>query len=160
VIVIWFFAVSLPFWIAASDFEPFPVELGSLRYVGWIPIILGASAILWCYWIFNSIGKGTPWPFDPPKRLVVTGLYRYVRNPMEGSYLLVLFGEVLLFESSALVLYLVSNVLFLYMRQVVVEEPNLRRRFGQPYEQYCKSVPRWIPRFIIDTREKKGPPNL
>jgi protein-S-isoprenylcysteine O-methyltransferase Ste14 len=151
--VICFFAVTLPRWIAASDFEPFPVVIRSLRFIGWIPIILGTSAILWCYWAFIFIGKGTPWPFNPPKELVITGLYRYVRNPMESSYLLVLFGEVLLFESSALILYLAFNFLFLYIRQVVVEEPGLWRRFGNPYEHYCKSVPRWIPQLKAYTRE-------
>ena len=141
----WFFAVSLPFWIAASDFEPFPLELGSLRFVGWIPIVLGASSFLWCYWTFIFLGKGTPWPFDPPKKLVVTGLYRYVRNPMEGGYLLILLGELLLFESSTIALYLLLAFLYLNMRQTLIEEPALRRRFGGQYEQYCKSVPRWIP---------------
>ncbi|NIS80858.1 MAG: isoprenylcysteine carboxylmethyltransferase family protein [Anaerolineales bacterium] len=152
-LVAWFFAVTLPRWIAASGFEPFHLEIGSLRTIGWFPIVLGACAFLWCYWLFFSIGKGTPWPFDPPKELVVSGPYRYVRNPMESSYLLVLFGEVLLFESSALILYLIFNFLFLFMRQVVVEEPVLRSRFGQSYEQYEKSVPRYVPRLISKTRE-------
>lgn len=145
-VVVWFFSASLPIRIAASGFEPFRVEIGSPRYIGWIPIILGALAILWCYGIFIFIGKGTPWPFDPPKKLVVTGLYRYVRNPIESSFILVLVGEALLFESSAIVLYIIFSFLLLYIRQVLVEEPGLRRRFGKPYEQYCQSVPRWIPR--------------
>lgn len=153
IVVVWIFAVSLPCWIAASDFELFPLVMGSLRNIGWFPIILGASALLWCYWAFIFIGKGTPWPFDPPKELVIIGLYQYVRNPMESSYFLVLFGEAILFESSSLILYLVINILFMYIRQVVIEEPDLRRRFGKPYERYCNSVPRWIPQFKGYTRE-------
>jgi protein-S-isoprenylcysteine O-methyltransferase Ste14 len=152
-VVIWFFSVSLPIWIAASEFEPFPLEIGSLRHIGWIPIILGASAILWCYWIFIFVGKGTPWPFDPPKKLVIMGLYRYVRNPMESSFFLVLFGEALLFECSAIGFYIIFSFLLLYTRQVLIEEPGLRRRFGKPYEQYCKSVPRYIPRLKACTRD-------
>jgi protein-S-isoprenylcysteine O-methyltransferase Ste14 len=153
-VVIWFFTISLPLWITASGFEPFPIEIGIFRFIGWIPVILGAFVILWCYWLFIFIGKGTPWPFDPPKELLVTGPYRYVRNPMESGYMLVLFGEVLVFESSALVFYLISSFLFLAIRQVLVEEPDLRRRFGQAYEQYEKTVPRWIPH--LNTKIQKG----
>jgi protein-S-isoprenylcysteine O-methyltransferase Ste14 len=145
-VVVWFLAASLPILIAISGFDPFPVEISTLRLIGWIPIILGALAILWCYGIFNFIGKGTPWPFDPPKKLVVAGLYRYVRNPMESGIILVLFGEALLFESSAIVLYMIFGFLLLHLKQVLIEEPGLRRRFGKTYEQYCKLVPRWIPR--------------
>lgn len=145
-VVVWFFAASLPIRIAISGFDPFPVELGTLRLIGWIPIVLGALAVLWCYGIFNIVGRGTPWPFDPPKKLVVAGLYRYIRNPMESGIILVLFGEALLFESSAILLYLIFGFLLLHLKQVLIEEPGLRRRFGRTYEQYCKSVPRWIPR--------------
>jgi protein-S-isoprenylcysteine O-methyltransferase Ste14 len=145
-VVIWFFAASLPIRIAISGFDPFPVEIGSLRLIGWIPMILGALAILWCYGTFIFIGKGTPWPFAPPKKLVVEGLYRYVRNPMESGFILVLFGEALVFESSAIVLYLIFCLFWLHLKQVLIEEPGLRRRFGKTYEQYCNSVPRWIPR--------------
>jgi protein-S-isoprenylcysteine O-methyltransferase Ste14 len=145
--VIWFLAVTLPLWIVGSDFEPFPFVLGGLRFVGWVPIVVGAIAFLWCYGAFIFIGKGTPWPFDPPRELVVAGLYRFVRNPMEASFLLVVLGEVLLFESSALALYAVSGFIWLSLRQVVIEEPGLRRRFGQRYEDYRRSVPRWIPRW-------------
>lgn len=149
----WFVAFLLPLWIVASLSELFPLEIGGLRFIGWIPIVLGASAFLWCYWTFISIGKGTPWPFDPPKNLVTTGLYGYVRNPMEGSYLLILLGEVLLYESSALIFYLLFNFLYLHIRQIVVQEPRLRRRFGESYEHYCKSVPRWIPSIEAYQRE-------
>jgi protein-S-isoprenylcysteine O-methyltransferase Ste14 len=145
-VVVWFLAVSLPFWIAASGLDPFPVEIGSFHLIGWIPIVLGASGLLWCYGAFIVIGKGTPWPFDPPKKLVVAGLYRYVRNPIESSFILVVFGEVFLFESSAIILYLIFSFLLLHLKQVLIEEPGLRRRFGKTYEQYCESVPRWIPR--------------
>jgi protein-S-isoprenylcysteine O-methyltransferase Ste14 len=152
-IVIYFFSIPLPFWITASEFEPFYIEIGSLGYVGWIPIILGALAILWCYWIFIVFGKGTPWPFDPPKKLLVIGPYRYVRNPMELSFILILFGEALLFESSALIIYILIYFIFFHLRQVLIEEPILRRRFGKPYDQYCQSVPRWIPRLSAYVRD-------
>ncbi|NIM90681.1 MAG: hypothetical protein GTO17_06995 [Candidatus Aminicenantes bacterium] len=156
-VVVWFFAVSLPFWTAAREFDPFPVELGSLRLIGWIPVVLGALVILWCYGVFNFVGKGTPWPFNPPIKLVVIGLYRYIRNPMESGIILVLLGEALIFESSAILLYLIFGFLLLHLKQVLIEEPRLRRRFGKTYEQYCKSVPRWIPRLKAYTGDDQEP---
>lgn len=149
-----FLGYGVPRWIVASDISFFPIELGSLRIIGWIPILFGVSVFLWCYWLFNVIGRGTAWPFDPPKRLVVFGPYRVMRNPMEVSYLLVLIGEMLLFESSAIGIYLICNFLVLHFRQVFVEEPMLRKRFGQPYEAYRRSVPRWIPRLNIDEKQE------
>jgi protein-S-isoprenylcysteine O-methyltransferase Ste14 len=144
--VVWFFTVSLPYWIASSDSDPFPLQTGSLRFCGWFPIVVGGLLILWCYWTFIFLGKGIPWPFDSPKQLVISGPYRYVRNPMEGGHLLALFGEMLSFESSGLIPYMALSFLLLHMRQIFVEEPALRRRFGHSYEEYQKSVPRWIPR--------------
>ena len=152
--VVWFFAVSLPLWIAAAEFGRLPISLGGLRFVGWIPITLGASAILVCYATFLSVGKGTPWPFDPPRRLVTTGLYRLTRNPMEGGFLLVVLGEVLWFESSVLLLYGLCGFLYFHWRQVFVEEPALVDRFGECYERYRDDVPRWIPRVKIFTKEE------
>ena len=151
--VVWLAAVSLPHWIARSEYKLLPLALGSLRFIGWIPIAIGAAAILWSYGTFVFIGEGTPWPFHPPRKLVVTGPYGLVRNPMESGILLVVFGEMLLLESSAIFLCLVSSFLFLHLRQVVVGEPVLRARFGQPYEQYCKSVPRWVPLLRAPPRE-------
>ena len=107
-------------------------------------MILGAVGVLWCYWLFIFIGKGTAWQFAPPRELVVAGPYRFVRNPMEDGILLIVAGKALLFESLGVILYLVSIFILLYMRQVFIEESTLRRRFGQLYEQYCKSVPRYI----------------
>jgi protein-S-isoprenylcysteine O-methyltransferase Ste14 len=144
--VIWFFTVSLPYWIASSHFDPFPLRLGSLRFIGWVAIVVGAGVILWCYGIFIFIGKGTPWPFDPPKRLVIAGPYRHVRNPMEASCLVVIFGEMLLYASSGLIPYMLISFLVLHLRQVAIEEPGLRSRFGAAYEEYRSSVPRWYPR--------------
>ena len=121
--IVWIFTVSVPLWIVASGLELFPMEIGILRFIGWIPIILGGAAFLWCYGIFVLSGRGTPWPFDPPKKLVITGLYRFVSNPMAVSCLLIWSGEVMLFESSALILYAFLNYIFLSMLIVLFEEP-------------------------------------
>ena len=143
----WFLAVSVPIWIVNSGFDVFSVEIGYLRYIGWIPIILGAFVFLWCYGLFIIVGKGTPWHFDPPRQMVISGPYRFVRNPMESSYLIILIGEMILFEASVLIFYLLFNFLFLYTRKELFEEDSLERRFGQAYVRYRESVPRWIPRF-------------
>jgi protein-S-isoprenylcysteine O-methyltransferase Ste14 len=114
--------------------------------MGWIPMILGGCVFIWCYCLFIFVGQGTPWPFDPPKELVVAGPYRFVRNPMEGSFLLIVLGEALLFESISLLLYWLASFALLHMREELIEEPALRTRFGPSYERYIRSVPRWIPR--------------
>jgi protein-S-isoprenylcysteine O-methyltransferase Ste14 len=143
--VIWFVVVTLPLWIAHSGPERLPLMTGSLRLFGWIPIALGAAVILWCYGLFIFVGDGTPWQFDPPRRLVVIGPYRVVRNPMESGALLIILGEMILLKSFSLLLYLVVGYLVLYLRQVFLEEPALRKRFGKAYEEYCESVPRYVP---------------
>jgi protein-S-isoprenylcysteine O-methyltransferase Ste14 len=93
----------------------------------------------------TSAGQGTPAPFDPPKALVVTGPYRYVRNPMYAGDVLVLLGESLLFGMSALLAYTLVMLGVFHLFVVWYEEPNLRRQFGTAYEAYREAVPRWIP---------------
>jgi len=138
--------VLVPYLLLTSGFQLFPVEIGALRVLGLPPMLLGALTYLWCAWDFTFTGRGTPAPIDPPKELVVKGLYRYVRNPMYVGITLILTGEALLFESAVLFLY--AGFLFVCAHLFIVyyEEPTLRRLFGAPYESYCKSVSRWIPR--------------
>src|SRR5713226_709709 len=138
--------VLVPYLLLSWDIQIFSFDLGAIRYVGLPPILLGASTYLWCAWDFTFTGRGTPAPIDPPKELVVKGLYRYVRNPMYVGITLILTGEALLFESAVLFLY--AGFLFVCAHLFIVfyEEPTLRRLFGAPYESYGKSVPRWIPR--------------
>src|SRR5207247_9321963 len=97
--------VLVPGWLFSSRPDDLPVDTSSLGYVGVLPILLGVSIYLWCAWDFTFAGKGTPAPMDPPKELVVRGLYRYVRNPMYVGITLILFGEGLLFEAAILFLY-------------------------------------------------------
>lgn len=102
--------------------------------------------IVWVSTSFVRQGKGTPVPIEPPKRLVVQGLYRYVRNPMYFGAVLTVLGEAVYFRSEWLVLYAVSLWLMLHIALVTWEEQDLKMRFGPEYEQYLKAVPRWIPR--------------
>jgi protein-S-isoprenylcysteine O-methyltransferase Ste14 len=136
--------VLVPYLLLTPGFQLFPVEIGALRILGLPPILLGAMTYLWCAWDFTFIGRGTPAPIDPPKELVVKGLYRYVRNPMYVGITLVLLGEALLFESAILFLYAGFLLVCAHLFIVYYEEPTLRRLFGTSYESYCKSVSRWI----------------
>jgi|ERR1044071_579052 protein-S-isoprenylcysteine O-methyltransferase Ste14 len=137
--------IVVPYLLLSSKLQFLPVELSSFRFIGIIPIALGALLYLWCAWDFTFTGMGTPAPFDPPKEMVVRGLYRYVRNPMYVAALLVLIGEVILFESALILIYaaIVFSVFHLWI--IVYEEPTLRRKFGESYETYCRKVSRWIP---------------
>jgi len=122
-------------------------ELGARPAAGAFLIALGIVGLLWCGWHFAVSGRGTPAPFDPPHRLVVQGLYRSVRNPMYVSVAGILIGESLFFSSAAILGYLLACWLFVHLFVVLYEEPTLREKFGDAYEEYCKQVPRWIPRF-------------
>ena len=96
--------------------------------------------------MFLTIGKGTPAPWDPPKKLVVRGVYRYLRNPMISGVILFLLGEALLFRSWSIagwaVLFALGNMIYMPL----VEEPGLEKRFGADYRVYKENVPRWLPR--------------
>ena len=83
---------------------------------------------------------------DAPKRLVARGLYRFVRNPMYVGVLLAILGQALWFGSAATLWYAMVAALFFHLFVVFYEEPTLRRKFGESYTEYAKSVPRWMPK--------------
>src|SRR5260370_20123567 len=97
--------VLVPYLLLTSGFQLFPVEIGALRILGLPPILLGALTYLWCAWDFTFTVRSTPAPIDPPKELVVKGLYRYVRNPLYVGITLILVREALLIDPAVLVLY-------------------------------------------------------
>jgi protein-S-isoprenylcysteine O-methyltransferase Ste14 len=138
-------AVLIPFWIISSrstaSFSNHPI-----RYLGGPLILAGAAGLLWCIWDFFSAGRGTLAPIDPPKHLVVRGLYRYVRNPMYVSVVTILTGEAILFMSTSILLEAGIFITLAYLFVVFYEEPVLRRKFGESYEEYVQTVGRWIPR--------------
>ena len=115
------------------------------HYLSLLPIIVGAGILFWCVWDFAVAGRGTLAPVDPPKHLVVRGLYRYVRNPMSVGVVSILFGEALLFWSLSLLCYAIVFFIITHLFVVLHEEPALRRQFGESYEAYRRSVPRWLP---------------
>ncbi len=136
--------ILIPYWLLSSTSAP-PVPLGVFRYFGVLPILIGAAIYFWCAWDFTFAGRGTPAPIDPPKELVVRGLYRYVRNPMYVGILSILLGEAVLFASRRLFEYTAVVFISFFLVVVLYEEPALRHKFGESYRRYCKSVPRWIP---------------
>jgi protein-S-isoprenylcysteine O-methyltransferase Ste14 len=140
---LWFWL--LPPWLG------FHVDAGGAMRWRWIaiaPSVLGFAVALRCIWDFGWTGRGTPAPFAPPRKLVVVGFYRYVRNPMYVGFfvgwlgLWVVFGQA---KPPALTVALAAvAAVALFVR--LYEEPVLRKMFGEPYKEYCKNVPRWIPR--------------
>ena len=118
-----------------------PVELLGLLFV-----LAGAALLVTCIFEFARSGRGTLSPVDPPKHLVVRGLYRYVRNPMYLAVTAILLGEVMLTRSGPLAVYWL--IWFVVVNAFVIgyEEPTLRVQFGASYEEYLRTVGRWIPR--------------
>jgi len=117
-----------------------------LFLLGCAGILLGVALLATCIWEFARRGRGTLSPVNPPSELVVQGLYRWVRNPMYLSVLLILAGELLLTPSRQLLIYALSVLVLFNLFVMLYEEPALRRRFGGSYDRYLRQVGRWIPR--------------
>ncbi len=137
-------AVGIPYLLLGG----FPAPgRGPLTWSGLLCLIVGASVYFRCAWEFAVRGLGTPPPIAPTKFLVISGLHRYVRNPMYIGVALVILGEAALFRSLHLAEYAALMLLIAHTFVVFYEEPTLRRQFGAPYDEYRRTVPRWIPRF-------------
>jgi protein-S-isoprenylcysteine O-methyltransferase Ste14 len=114
----------------------------------------GAMVTLWCITTFVGKGRGTPAPFDPPRKLVIQGPYQFVRNPMYMGAALALAGAACFYKSAALLAY---DLIFLVASHLFVigyEEPTLRRTFGHEYEAYCHRIRRWRPRLRAVSQEQ------
>ena len=108
--------------------------------------VVGGALALWCIVAFAVVGKGTPAPFDPPRRLVVQGPYRYVRNPMYIGAALALSGAAIFYRSIPLLVYLSLFLVVTHVFVVWYEDPTLARLFGDDYLAYRARVRRWLPR--------------
>jgi protein-S-isoprenylcysteine O-methyltransferase Ste14 len=134
--------VWIPWWI---------LERGGAapRPVVWPAAVLIAAGVglyVCCLVAFAVVGRGTPGPWDPPRRFVAVGPYRWVRNPIYLAAMLIVLGEAWLFLSTALLLYAAAAAVGFHLLVVAYEEPRLRSRFGERYEAYQRSVSRWVPR--------------
>ena len=117
-----------------------------LHPASFILLLPGILGLLWCVWSFYTEGRGTLAPWSPPRHLVVTGLYRYSRNPMYVSVVLILWGWTLGFASRALAIYTLAVMAAFHLRVVFGEEPWLARTHGDAWARYRARVPRWIGR--------------
>lgn len=137
--------VFLPGRILARSGVTPPASFGAVGWAGAALTCVGGALAVWCIGTFVVLGKGTPAPFDPPRRLVIRGPYRFVRNPMYVGAFLALAGVAVVYRSLAVFGYATGLLLALHAFVVTYEEPTLRRSFGQAYERYCRETARWWP---------------
>jgi protein-S-isoprenylcysteine O-methyltransferase Ste14 len=137
--------VLIPLVVVVVGLGP-RIELGPARYSGLAPLLAGLAVIGRCFADFVRRGRGTPAVYDPPRELVVAGLYRYVRNPQYVGVVLVILGEALLTGMAVLLGYAALMAVGYHLFVRYYEEPTLVRLFGEPYAHYREAVPRWLPR--------------
>jgi protein-S-isoprenylcysteine O-methyltransferase Ste14 len=142
----------VPWIISGWRTQPAVFDSEALRGVGIVLIGLGIIPLLESFARFAWKGLGTPAPIAPTKHLVVSGFYRYVRNPMYVGVVTVILGQALLFGDVRLLFYGAAVWLATHLFVVAYEEPSLRRKFGEDYATFCRHVPRWLPRL----RPRKG----
>jgi len=140
--------------ITATVIIPFLISKGSivlsenvfLKIFGCCIIMIGLFVLIMTIKTFILIGKGTLAPWSPTSNLVVGGIYSYVRNPMIMGVLTILVGESMLFLSKGIFIWAICFFFINHIYFIKLEEPGLVKKFGKDYEDYKKSVPRWIPR--------------
>jgi len=138
-------------WVAWSLHRRYDGALGFAlpawtRPLGIAVLAAGGTLALACIATFVTRGQGTPAPFDPPRKFVAAGPYKFVRNPMYIGGCIMLFGFGLYERSPAIVLSALPWLLLAHFFVILYEEPHLRATFGTPYDAYCRSVRRWVPR--------------
>lgn len=139
-----FWTFAMPYWILPRSRRP---DIGGPGALGWLLIAAGVALYFSCAFLGFAIrGKGTPFPLDPPKKLVTDGPYGLVRNPMYWAVGSVILGEAAVFHSIAILDLATVFALAVVVFVLFAEEPSLRRNFGPQYEDYCRRVPRWLPR--------------
>jgi protein-S-isoprenylcysteine O-methyltransferase Ste14 len=121
---------------------PAPIRTGAAVLL----FAAGVAVWLWCLDVFSRRGRGTPFPLDAPSKLVTTGPFAIVRNPIMVAEVAVIWAEALYFSSVGILLYAGLVTVASHLLVLRVEEPELRQRFGADYEDYCRRVPRWLPR--------------
>ena len=117
-----------------------------VQIVGLITIWCGAVLAIWCTILMFLFGKGTPLVTSAPQKIMNRNIYSYVRHPMMWALMIVVWGEALMYGQSILLIWLIALARILYLIVVNYEEPQLERRFGESWKEYCQEVPRWFPR--------------
>jgi len=115
-------------------------------------VAAGGALLLLCFGVFVVRGRGTPLPLDPPTRLVAVGPYKYVRNPIHLAWITLFIDLEMYLRSASILLFALAFFAICHLYVLCVEEPSLKKRFRTEYEEYCKAVPRYIPR--LDSRKK------
>ena len=139
-------ALYVPWALGGWQMAPPPLGVVPLRWLGVFLIAVGAPVLLDSFARFAWQGLGTPAPIAPPQHLVITGLYRYVRNPMYVAVTSLIFGQGLLFGHADVLAYGLVLWLGFHIFVLVYEEPVLRDNFGDAYKEFCANVRRWWPR--------------
>ncbi len=134
--------VIVPVWIEKN----WMININFFLFAGSMLVLIGLMIMAVCISSFIRIGRGTLAPWSPTKKLVVRGLYRYVRNPMILGVLIVLLGEALALKSQNILIWAASFFVINTIYFIVYEEPDLEDRFGDEYREYKKHVSRWLPR--------------
>ncbi|MDT7831087.1 isoprenylcysteine carboxylmethyltransferase family protein [Flavobacteriaceae bacterium S356] len=135
----------IPWWITSFDITSiFDKAWSWHHYIGVLIFLIGFTIMLWCIISFAVKGRGTLSPVDPTKKLVVSGLYYFSRNPMYVGVVLMLIGEALFLQSADLWVYSLFIFITFNIFILLVEEPRLRKDFGEEYHLYCQKVRRWI----------------
>lgn len=151
-----FVAGVVPWWISrwrvAAPYFGMPL----FRFVGGMLITLGSLGLLDSFVRFALQGMGTPAPVFPTRHLVVTGLYRYVRNPMYVAVAITILGQGLILGNVTLLEYGGIVWLLFHVFVLVYEEPTLMASFGSEYKSFCAGVPRWIPHLAPWRRHPKA----
>jgi protein-S-isoprenylcysteine O-methyltransferase Ste14 len=138
--------ILVPYFILKAANVSLNPPIGIIQIIALLAAVLGWGMIIWVSTAFVRLGKGTPIPIEPPRHLVISGLYRYMRNPMYTGALIIILAEALYFRATSLVFYAIGLGVLFQTFLIIFEEPQLKRRFGMEYKQYLETVPRWIPK--------------
>jgi protein-S-isoprenylcysteine O-methyltransferase Ste14 len=151
-IAVWFVVYHVLMFVALPMlFIAWNAELGwgvwtmpLTRGLGIAMVLAGAAVIAYCTGLFAWVGRGTPVPIAPPEVLVTGGLFRYSRNPIYVADALIWLGVFFWQGHLSLLLLVAMGTATIYLVVVWSEEPAMRKRFGQDFDDYCARVPRWV----------------
>jgi protein-S-isoprenylcysteine O-methyltransferase Ste14 len=126
-----------------------------IEIVGIVIMWSGTALAIWCAILMFLFGKGTFLVTSAPQKMMTHNIFGYVRNPMMWALFIIVFGEILTFGNLILLVWLIAMIRIIYLIVANYEEPQLERRFGESWTEYCKKVPAWIPRFNLRKESPK-----